>query len=123
MAQIYYDADADLKALEGNYNETYLFMLKQNLDMWKQHQQQLQVIDQRIALLLTHLVQDKPEVKKEVLGKGKPIRHHAPQIKNLHAMMVQLFGVNVSSISGINDYTLLRLIGETGVDMDKAGAV
>jgi len=30
-----------------------------------------------------------------------------------------LFGVNVSSISGINDYTLLRLLGETGVDMGR----
>ncbi|GAB3421281.1 IS110 family RNA-guided transposase [Niabella aquatica] len=108
-----------LKALEGNYNETYLFMLKQNLDMWKQHQQQVHIIDQRIALLLTNLVQDKPAVKKDALGKAKSIRHHAPQIKNLHAMMVQLFGVNVSSISGINDYTLLRLIGETGVDMSR----
>lgn len=112
-------SDEVLKALEGNYNETYLFMLKQNLDMWKQHQQQVHIIDQRIALLLTNLVQDKPEVKKDALGKAKAIRHHAPQIKNLHAMMVQLFGMNVSSISGINDYTLLRLIGETGVDMSR----
>jgi hypothetical protein len=108
-----------LKALEGNYNDTWVFMLKQNFDMWKQHQQQVHLIDQRIALLLKNLVQDKPEVKGNVLDKEKPVRHHKPQIENLHATMVQLFGVNVSSISGINNYTLLRLIGETGVDMSR----
>ncbi|WP_169818815.1 transposase [Niabella ginsenosidivorans] len=87
--------------------------------MWKQHQQQVHIIDQRIALLLKDLVKDKPEVKKDALGKTKSVRHHKPEIKNLHVMMVQLFGVNVSSIAGINDYTLLRLIGETGVDMSR----
>ena len=33
--------------------------------------------------------------------------------------MVKLFGVNVTSVSGINDYTLLRLVGETGNDMSR----
>jgi hypothetical protein len=31
--------EAVLKALEGNYNDTYLFMLKQNLHMWEKHQE------------------------------------------------------------------------------------
>lgn len=108
-----------LKALEGNYNDTWVFMLKQNLGIWKQYQQQTELIDQRIAELLRGLVEQKPEVGKEVLGKEKPVRHHKPKIDNLHTMLVQLFGVNVSSISGINDYTLLRLIGETGTDMSR----
>jgi len=33
--------------------------------------------------------------------------------------MAWLFGVDVTSISGINSYTLLRLIGETGMDMSR----
>jgi hypothetical protein len=28
-----------LKALEGNYNETWIFMLSQDLNLWRQHQQ------------------------------------------------------------------------------------
>src|SRR3990170_5424378 len=31
--------EAILKSLEGNYNDTYLFMLRQNLQMWQKHQQ------------------------------------------------------------------------------------
>jgi transposase len=109
--------EAVLKALEGNYNDSYLFMLQQNLNMWEQHQRQIDIIDQRIDYLLEELCSQKEEVA--VISTPKPIRHHAPKIKDLHARLIRLYGVNVSSISGINDYTLLRLLGETGIDMKR----
>lgn len=108
---------AVLKALEGNYNETYLFMLKQNLHMWEKHQQQIEVIDEQIGKLLQQLSKDKELLVKD--SKPKPVRHHAPKIQGLHEMLIRLYGVDASSVSGINDYTLLRLIGETGVNMSK----
>ena len=106
-----------LKALEGNYNECYLCLLEQNRQMWEKHQEQIIVIDKRIETHLENLCILQPQV--EVKSKAKPVRHHAPKIEGLHGKLVQLYGVNVSSISGINDYTLLRLIGETGVDMSR----
>ena len=106
-----------LKALEGNYNSTYLFMLELNMNLWEIHQQQLDRIDGKIGQLLNRMCKDKEQV--EVKSKPKPIRHHAPKIEDLHGKLVQLYGTNVSSISGINDYTLLRLIGETGTDMGR----
>lgn len=109
--------EAVLKALEGNYNDTYLFMLRQNLHMWEKHQEHIEVIDKRIELLLQQLSKDQEIVVKD--SKPKPVRHHAPKIERLHEMLIRLYGVNVSSVSGINDYTLLRLIGETGVDMSR----
>ncbi len=109
--------EAVLKALEGNYNETYLFMLEQNLYMWEKHQEHISTIDKRIGELLQQLSKDKELLVKD--SKPKPVRHHAPKIEGLHQMLIRLYGVNVSSISGINDYTLLRLLGETGVDMSK----
>jgi hypothetical protein len=106
-----------IKALEGNYNETFLFMLEQNLHLWEIHQQQLSVIDNRISELLQKMCATKEPVV--VHSKPKPVRHHAPKIAGLHGMLIQLYGVNASSISGINDYTLLRLLGETGADMSR----
>jgi transposase len=106
-----------IKALEGNYNDTYLFILELNLKMWENHQQQIAVIDERIGQLLETITKQKEPVAES--GTPKPIRHHAPKIKGLHGMLVQLYGVNVSSVSGINDYTLLRLVGETGTDMKR----
>ena len=104
-----------LKALEGNYNDTYLFLLKQNLELWEKHQQEVEVIDKEIEKLLGGLCELQPEVT--IKSKAKAIRHHAPKVENLHGKLVQLFGVDIATISGINDYTLLRLVGETGIDM------
>lgn len=109
--------EAVLKALQGNYNDTYLFMLKQNLHMWEKHQEHIEVIDKRIELLLQQLSKDKELPVEE--SKPKLIRHHAPKIEGLHKMLMQLYGVDASSVSGINDYTLLRLVGETGVNMSR----
>jgi transposase len=106
-----------MKALEANYNDTYLFMLEENMKSWEDHQKKIQVIDGRVEMLLKELCREKENV--EVRSMPKPIRHHAPKITDLHEMMVKLHGVNISSISGLNDYTLLRLIGETGVDMSR----
>jgi hypothetical protein len=47
--------EAVLKALEGNYNDTYIFMLAQNMKMWETHQNQLLVIDRQIEELLKKL--------------------------------------------------------------------
>jgi purine-nucleoside phosphorylase len=109
--------EAVLKALEGNYNDTYLFILEQNLHMWEKHQEHVAVIDGRIGQLLQSLSKDKELLVKN--SKPKPVRHHAPKIVGLHEMLIRLYGVDASSVSGINDYTLLRLIGETGVDMSR----
>lgn len=107
-----------LKALEGNYNDTWLFMLEQNIKLWEQHQQQITQIDKRIEALLEDLTAGKT-IDESAIGKIKPVRHHRPQIDNLHETLVKFFGVNVTSISGINSYTCLRLIGETGTDMNR----
>jgi hypothetical protein len=92
-------------------------MLRQNLHMWEKHQEHISVIDGRIGELLQQLSKDKELLVKN--SKPKPVRHHAPKIEGLHQMLIRLYGVDASSVSGINDYTLLRLIGETGVDMSR----
>jgi len=71
-----------LKALEGNYNDTYLFMLGQNMELWEIHQNRIEKIDAKIAQLLDELSMDKEEVP---TGETKRIRHHAPKIDGLHS--------------------------------------
>lgn len=109
--------EAILKAMEGNYNDTYLFMLEQNMNMWEKHQQQVAIIDNKIGQLLQQMCESKPSM--DIKSKSKRIRFHAPEIEDLHSMLIRLYGVNLSSISGINDYTLLRLLGEAGIKMDR----
>jgi hypothetical protein len=114
-------AEKVLKALQGNYNESWLFLLEQNLHMWKIHEQQIAVIDKKIEVILNELQLNKPVI--ETQTKAKPIRHHAPRIKDIHQKLLNIYGVEANSISGINDYTLLRLLGEVGTDMSRFATV
>lgn len=47
------------KALEGNYNDTWLFMLSKDIELWEQHQVQVEQLDGRIEKLLNELTKDK----------------------------------------------------------------
>jgi transposase len=110
--------DLVLKALEGNYNDTYIFMLAQNMKMWDEHQKELLIIDKQIEKLLSELC-IQPTAAIPGQSKPKRARHHEPQIEDLHQTLVKMYGVNMNGISGLNDYTLLRLAGETGIDMSR----
>lgn len=105
------------KALVGNYNETWLFLLEQNLKMWKLHQGHLLTIDKKIEDLLEELTKYSPIVASDIAE--KPVRHHKPNIKELHQKLLNLYGINVSSLSGLTDYSLLRLVGETGNELSR----
>ena len=106
-----------LEALEGHYNESWLFLLEQNLHLWKVHQQQLSIIDKRIEMLLCDLEYGKEFV--EGKHKAKPIRHHKPMIAELHQKILNIYGVDANCIPGLTDYTLLKLLGEIGTDMGR----
>lgn len=106
-----------IKALEGNYNDSWIFLLEQNLRMWQMHQRQIEVVDKRIEYLLEGLGEGKEDV--EAVALPKAIRHHPPKIKDLHQKLLNIYGVDGNSLSGINDYTLLKLLGEVGTDMSR----
>jgi transposase len=106
------------KSLCGNYSEHYLLLLKENLRLWEEHQKSVIQIEKAIGLLLKELSKDKEDIA--VTTPAKPARHHNPAIPDLHKYLVQLFrGVDLSSIAGINDSTMLRLISETGTDLSR----
>lgn len=107
-----------IKSLEGNYNNAYLALLGENLRLWEEHQESIKHIEYEIAKLLEELNQENIHV--EVPSRSKPSRHHHPQIEELHKTMVQMYGgVNLTTIAGINDSTVLRLLGEIGNDMSR----
>jgi transposase len=107
-----------VKSLEGNYHDTYILLLKENLRLWEEHGQSIKDIELQIGKLLEKMSRDNKHI--QVSSLPKPARHHQPAIKDLHQTMVQMYGgVNLSSIPGINDSTMLRLLGEVGNDMSR----
>lgn len=109
-------ADRVKKALAGNYNETCLFLLAESLALWKYHQKHLLAIDKKIETLLAELTVGRPHIQSTG---HKPVRHHKPMIQELHQKLLNLYGVNVTTLSGLTDYSLLRLLAETGHDLSR----
>lgn len=106
------------KALEGNYNEYYLYMLDLNLNLWESYQHYVTEVEHKIEALLDKL--NAPTQDIPVTTPSRPTRHHQPEIEGLHTKMVQLHaGVDLTNIAGINDVTLLRLYAEIGSDMSR----
>jgi len=110
--------DEVIKSLEGNYNESYLMLLKENLRLWEEHQESIKNIERLIEGLLQKMNVNNTHI--EVTSPSKPARHHNPKIEGLHQTMVQMYGgVNLTTVAGINDSTMLRLLGEIGNDMSR----
>lgn len=93
-------------------------MLRSSLDMWDFYQIKIQEMEKDIEQLLDKLNESTSHI--EVTSQSRPTRHHRPKIKELHKKMVQLYGgIDLTSIAGINDATLMRLFAEIGADLGR----
>ena len=110
-------AEEVLKALEGTYDETWLFLLEQNFKMYQLHQQHLLTVDKKIEEVLDELQKGRQTVKSS--HHIKAIRHHKPAISDLHQKLLNIYGVEANCLPGVTDYTLLKLLGEVGADMSR----
>jgi transposase len=110
--------DLVISSLYGNFREDYIFLLSQAVDAYEFYQQKMFECDKKIQELLeliTINTPTPPEIKPP-----KHIRHNAPQVDNLHEMLMKLTGGNdPSRITGLTDKTLLELLAETGTDLSK----
>jgi transposase len=105
-----------IESLKGNYKSEQLFALQQALDSWRYYHVKIEECDRRIELLLKEITESKPLV--EQLSKAKPIRHHKPNVANLHEKLSQLLeGKDPTVLPGITDYSLMQLIAEVGTDL------
>jgi transposase len=76
-------------------------------------------VERQIQALLEEMDREKGNMEVTVSAPA-PSRHHNPEIEDLHMKLVRQFnGVNLASIAGINDTTMLRLLGEIGSDMSR----
>lgn len=110
--------EAVTKSLKGNFSQENIFLLKQAVDAYLFYMKQVddcdRNIDNHLSLITLHL-----EVPKKI-NKPKPIRHHKPNIDDLHLKLVKLTGgKDPSQITGLTDSTLLQVISEVGTDLSR----
>ena len=105
-------------ALNGNYQPQYLFNLRMALDDYNYLKEKIKSCDLYIQKQLKNLASKLP--KPALLKKAKPMRHNNPKIKDMQLYMQTLCGgIDVTTIPGLTNYSVLRLISILGNKMDQ----
>ena len=114
--------DRMLKALRGHWKPEHLFALRQALEGWEFYQQQLAGCDEQIARVLQELASPSgpPPAGDIASAPHKRLQHNAPQIDDLHHLLVRVTGgQDLSVLPALSDYSVLQLLGEVGTDMTR----
>lgn len=110
--------DDVVKSLKGNFTSENIFLLKQAVDAYMFYMQQVDDCDKQIEKHLSIITDQLPLPEK--INKPKTIRHHKPNIDQLHLKLMKLTqGKDPSQITGLTDSTLLQVISEVGTDLSR----
>lgn len=113
-------AERVLESLRGSWSAEQLFALRHALAAWDFYQGQITECDRAIEEVLQDLSGPPPEDGQPSKGRIKPGGTNTPRIPGLHRMLVQLCdGRDPTSVPGMADYSLLRVISEVGTDLTK----
>lgn len=108
-------------SLEGIYKREHLFALRQAVEAYEFYDRQIATCDAEIGKILKEINDQLPPPENtSTLHKAKPTRHNAPDIENLHPMLVTLTGgKDLAIISGLSDLSFLKVIAEIGTDINR----
>jgi len=119
-------------ALTGHYTEEQLFALKQNLDAWKFFQSQLAACDLQIEAALKAMasaekigVPPKPVPGAAPGSKGarkkrsRPLHGNNAMTLDLSEQVRRVCGVDLMKVCGLNLLSVLMILAEIGVDMNR----
>ena len=111
--------DRVVASLKGNFKKEHIFALQQAIAAYNFYQQQISDCDLQIQLVLEEFTDGKALPSN--IKKPKSIRHNAPKVDELHTkLMILTKGKDPSQITGLNDKTLLEVISETGLDLERS---
>ncbi|WP_420460928.1 IS110 family transposase [Neolewinella sp.] len=107
-----------VKALSGDWRESYLFELRQSYELYGYLQQQIAQCDEQVEALLARTMLALPaerqqEVAAFASAKKKRLNKNAPQFA-IERMAYGVFGTDLSAIDGVSKSTLLVLLSELG---------
>ena len=108
------------KSLHGNWRPELLFVLGQEVEIYRGCQDKIAVCDQQLQQQLRGM-ESKVDLKTQPIGprpKGKRARGNAPQLFDLRSELYRLTGVDWSQVDGIDVQVAQTVIAETGPNLD-----
>jgi transposase len=123
-----------IKSLEGIWREEHLFALKQAYETYQFHQSQIRECDEQIKIQLAKLtaIVNDGEIYPDndsAPGEGKDSNEQAKEYKkkarknqyrfDVRSGLANLVDVDLCDIPGVSEITVMELVSEIGLDMDK----
>jgi transposase len=111
-------AETITKALVGDYRPEHVFTLRQSLNAYRYYQQLVAECDVEIERHLTALPDAQPGVLSPPAPARRKPRGNEPDF-DLRAHLCRVFGVDLTTIPGIDVLTAHTLLTEVGPDLSK----
>lgn len=107
------------KSLVGNYKAEHMFKLRQELALYDKFQEMLAECDQAIEECLQHFADKVDVIEKPLAPAEKKKRRKNELYFDAREYLYKMVGVDLTRIDGLDSYSVLKLIGETGLDMSR----
>lgn len=121
------------EALNGNYKEEQLYLLKANYEAYKFFNDQITDLDNQIEVLLDKFpLAQKKEPGTDTSNESGSMENYSPvkkkkqskskndlRIKNLPDKLTEIIGIDLTTVTGLQANTILQIISEVGTDMSK----
>lgn len=108
------------KSLQGNYRPEHLFSLKQAVETFEFYQSQIADCDREIKILLATFdsaTENNPPPNPKN-GKSPKAKRGTPAF-NLQNELYRMIGVDLTRIDGIDSTTVLKIVSEIGLDVNR----
>jgi len=106
------------QSLHGHYRDEYLFALKQSLQLYDTYQEQIRDCDIEIEIeKLLGKFDSKGDVNS--LPSSKDKRSSSAPAFDVRNELFRMTGVDLTKIAGISEFTALKVLSETGIDMSR----
>jgi len=110
-------AELIAKALAGNYREEHVFALQQALQLYDYYQSKIQECDLKIKAQLERF-EDRSQGANPPPPDQRKVQGNEPQF-DLRGALFRMAGVDLTEVDGLEAYTVLKVLSETGVDMSR----
>lgn len=107
------------KSLQGNWRQELLFVLRQEVDMYRACQKRIVACDRQLRQHLQRIT-SRVNVSAKPIGprpKGKRARGNAPKSFDLRSELYRLTGVDWTQVDGIDVQVAQTVISEVGTDL------
>lgn len=107
------------KSLEGNYRPEHLFKLRQELTLYDKYQEMLFECDEAIKSSLEQF-DEKIDINQNPLTPKENKKRRKNELYfDAREYLYKMSGVDLTMIDGLDSHSVLKLLGETGLEMNR----